>query len=46
VDPEVEANFLSTKLGCALGLPLLQLHPFLIEGGNGAIEQEWAVVRL
>ena len=39
VDPGAEANFPSTKLVSALGLSLLQLHPFCVEVGNGAIEQ-------
>jgi len=39
VDPGAEANFLSYKLVSSLGLPLLQLCPFRVEVGNGAIEQ-------
>jgi len=39
VDPGAEANFLSSKLVSALDLPLLQLRPFRVEVGNGAIEQ-------
>ena len=39
VDPVPEANFLSSKLVSSLGLPLLQLCPFRVEVGNGAIEQ-------
>jgi len=38
VDPGAEDNFISAKLVPVLGLPLLQMRPFRVEVGNGAIE--------
>jgi len=39
VDPDAEANFLSSNLVDALFLPLLPMSPFHVEVGNAAIEQ-------